>query len=105
MHLRVFSVAVLWVLIVLCSGADVESQAQDHASILFEASASGNPDVISLLLEYGADANIPKHTGHLPIHRVAHRGHVKLVQHTGSQWIRRSIRSVFFAKQADLVHA
>ncbi|XP_067287663.1 dynein axonemal heavy chain 12-like [Pseudorasbora parva] len=61
----------------LCRGADVESQAQDSATILFEASASGNPDVISLLLEYGADANIPKHTGHLPIHRVAHRGHVK----------------------------
>uniref|UniRef100_A0A8C1JJS8 Ankyrin repeat and SOCS box containing 14a n=1 Tax=Cyprinus carpio TaxID=7962 RepID=A0A8C1JJS8_CYPCA len=62
-------------------GADVESQAQVCATILFEASASGNPDVISLLLEYGADANIttPKHTGHLPIHRVAHRGHVKLV--------------------------
>ncbi|XDV51187.1 hypothetical protein PO909_020113, partial [Leuciscus waleckii] len=58
-------------------GADVESQAQDSVTILFEACASGNPDVISLLLEYGADANIPKHTGHLPIHRVAHRGHVK----------------------------
>ncbi|XP_056590879.1 dynein axonemal heavy chain 12 isoform X1 [Triplophysa dalaica] len=58
-------------------GADVQSQAQDSATILFEASASGNPDVISLLLEYGADANVPKHTGHLPIHRVAHRGHVK----------------------------
>ncbi|XP_060766569.1 dynein axonemal heavy chain 12 isoform X2 [Neoarius graeffei] len=61
----------------LRQGADVHSQAQDWATILFEASASGNPDVISLLLEYGADANIPKHTGHLPIHRVAHRGHVK----------------------------
>ncbi|XP_060766570.1 dynein axonemal heavy chain 12 isoform X3 [Neoarius graeffei] len=61
----------------LVTGADVHSQAQDWATILFEASASGNPDVISLLLEYGADANIPKHTGHLPIHRVAHRGHVK----------------------------
>ncbi|XP_052425425.1 ankyrin repeat and SOCS box protein 14-like isoform X4 [Carassius gibelio] len=60
-------------------GADVKSQAQGCATVLFEASASGNPDVISLLLEYGADANIttPKHTGHLPIHRVAHRGHVK----------------------------
>lgn len=55
----------------------MDSQAQDWATILYEASASGNPDVISLLLEYGADANIPKHTGHLPIHRVAHRGYVK----------------------------
>ncbi|XP_007251595.3 dynein axonemal heavy chain 12 [Astyanax mexicanus] len=61
----------------LRKGADVMSQAQDSATILFEASASGNSNVISLLLEYGADANIPKHTGHLPIHRVAHRGHVK----------------------------
>lgn len=55
----------------------MDSQAQDQATILYEASASGNPDVISLLLEYGADANIPKHTGHLPIHRVAHHGYVK----------------------------
>ncbi|XP_066529155.1 dynein axonemal heavy chain 12 [Hoplias malabaricus] len=61
----------------LSKGADVMSQAQDSATILFEASASGNPEVISLLLEHGADANVPKHTGHLPIHRVAHRGHVK----------------------------
>nr|XP_021335590.1 dynein heavy chain 12, axonemal [Danio rerio] len=58
-------------------GADVESQAQDCATILFEACISGNPDVISLLLKSGADANVPKHTGHLPIHRVAHRGHLK----------------------------
>lgn len=55
----------------------MHSQAQDWATILYEASASGNADVISLLLEYGADANIPKHTGHLPIHRVAHHGYVK----------------------------
>lgn len=55
----------------------MNSEAQDWATILYEASASGNPDVISLLLEYGADANIPKHTGHLPIHRVSHRGYVK----------------------------
>ncbi|XP_034535658.1 dynein heavy chain 12, axonemal-like [Notolabrus celidotus] len=57
-------------------GADVLSQAQDEASILFEASASGDPAVISVLLEYGADANMAKHTGHMPIHRVAHRGHL-----------------------------
>uniref|UniRef100_A0A673ACX2 Ankyrin repeat and SOCS box containing 14a n=1 Tax=Sphaeramia orbicularis TaxID=375764 RepID=A0A673ACX2_9TELE len=43
-----------------------------------QASASGNVDVIKLLLEFGADANIAKHTGHLPIHRVAHRGYLAL---------------------------
>lgn len=58
-------------------GADVLSQAQDEASILYEASSSGEPAVISLLLEYGADANVAKHTGHMPIHRVAHRGHLQ----------------------------
>lgn len=63
---------------VVCpAGADVLSQAQDEASILYEASSSGDPAVISLLLEYGADANVAKHTGHMPIHRVAHRGHLQ----------------------------
>lgn len=60
----------------LKKGADVLSQAQDEASILYEASSSGDPSVISLLLEYGADANVAKLTGHMPIHRVAHRGHL-----------------------------
>lgn len=64
-------------LLFVSAGANVESMAQDYATILFEASASGNPEIISLLLEYGADANVPKHTGHLPIHRVSHRGHLQ----------------------------
>ncbi|KAK2915461.1 hypothetical protein Q8A73_006055 [Channa argus] len=63
--------------ILLRRGADVLSEAQDEASILYEASSSGNPAVISLLLEYGADANVAKQTGHMPIHRVAHRGHLQ----------------------------
>lgn len=53
------------------------SQAHDEASILYEASASGEPGVIRLLLDHGADANMAKNTGHLPIHRVAHRGHLQ----------------------------
>lgn len=59
------------------AGANVFSQAQDKASILYEASASGNPAVIQLLLEYGADANMSNHTGHMPIHRISHRGHLQ----------------------------
>ncbi|XP_019123847.2 ankyrin repeat and SOCS box protein 14 isoform X4 [Larimichthys crocea] len=61
-------------------GADVLSQAEDEASILYEASSSGDPSVISLLLEYGADANVAKQTGHMPIHRVAHRGHLQALK-------------------------
>lgn len=64
----------------LASGADVFSQAQDEASILYEASSCGDPAVISLLLESGADANVAKLTGHLPLHRVAHRGHLEALK-------------------------
>ncbi|XP_070696464.1 dynein axonemal heavy chain 12 [Pempheris klunzingeri] len=61
-------------------GANVLSQAQDEASVLYEASLSGDPSVISMLLEYGADANVAKLTGHMPIHRVAHRGHLQALK-------------------------
>nr|XP_019952510.1 PREDICTED: ankyrin repeat and SOCS box protein 14 [Paralichthys olivaceus] len=64
----------------LKKGADVLSQAQDEASVLYEASSAGDPAVISLLLEYGADANVAKLTGHMPIHRVAHRGHLQALK-------------------------
>uniref|UniRef100_A0A8C5R772 Ankyrin repeat and SOCS box containing 14 n=1 Tax=Leptobrachium leishanense TaxID=445787 RepID=A0A8C5R772_9ANUR len=75
-------------------GGNVMMQASDSASILFEASSSGNPDAVSLLLEYGADANVPKHSGHLPIHRAAYRGHLLalkiLIPVTEKAAIRRS---------------
>ncbi|XP_040014470.1 dynein heavy chain 12, axonemal-like isoform X2 [Xiphias gladius] len=61
-------------------GADVLSQAQDESSVLYEASSTGDPAVISLLLERGADANVGKCTGHMPIHRVAHRGHLQALK-------------------------
>ncbi|XP_062979461.1 ankyrin repeat and SOCS box protein 14 isoform X2 [Elgaria multicarinata webbii] len=64
----------------LIIGANVLSQASDCASILFEAAGGGNPDSVSLLLEYGADANVPKHSGHLPIHRAAYKGHFLALQ-------------------------
>ncbi|KAH0514870.1 Ankyrin repeat and SOCS box protein 14 [Microtus ochrogaster] len=57
-------------------GADVHSQASDSSSILLEAVRGGNPDSVTLLLEYGADANIPKSSGHLPIHVAADKGHL-----------------------------
>ncbi|XP_028303777.1 ankyrin repeat and SOCS box protein 14 isoform X2 [Gouania willdenowi] len=64
----------------LRKGADVLSQAKDEASVLYEASASGDPNVIALLLEHGADANVANQTGHLPIHRTAHRGHLQALK-------------------------
>ncbi|KAM9758611.1 dynein axonemal heavy chain 12 isoform 3-T4 [Menidia menidia] len=61
-------------------GADVLSQAQDEASVLHEACALGDPALISLLLEHGADANVATHTGHMPIHRAAHHGHLQALR-------------------------
>ncbi|NIG58471.1 ankyrin repeat and SOCS box protein 14 isoform X2 [Pontoporia blainvillei] len=60
----------------LLTGANALGQASDSSSILLEAASGGNPDSVTLLLEYGADANIPKNSGHLPIHVAADRGHL-----------------------------
>ncbi|KAM4562378.1 dynein axonemal heavy chain 12 isoform 3-T3 [Odontesthes bonariensis] len=43
--------------------------------VMLQKAASGNPDIISLLLDHGADPNLPLYSGHLPIHRVAYHGH------------------------------
>lgn len=59
---------------VTLSGASVQSQTE--GSVLFEAVTSGNPDIITLLLDYGADPDMPNHSGHLPIHRAAYHGHL-----------------------------
>jgi len=48
----------------------------EFGTVLFDAAASGNPDIVSTLLDHGADANIPLYSGHLPIHRVAYHGHI-----------------------------
>ncbi|KAI4532318.1 hypothetical protein MG293_017583 [Ovis ammon polii] len=60
----------------LLTGANALGQASDSSSILLEAASGGNPDSVTLLLEYGADANVPKNSGHLPIHVAADRGHL-----------------------------
>ncbi|XP_034552211.1 dynein heavy chain 12, axonemal [Notolabrus celidotus] len=61
--------------VLLQKGAHVWCESES-GTILFEAAASGNPDIISLLLDYGADPNLPLYSGHLPIHRVAYHGHI-----------------------------
>ncbi|KAM8926330.1 ankyrin repeat and SOCS box protein 14 isoform 2-T5 [Lycaon pictus] len=60
----------------LLTGANALAQASDSSSILLEAASGGNPDSVALLLEHGADANVPKNSGHLPIHVAADRGHL-----------------------------
>ncbi|CAL8325418.1 unnamed protein product [Merluccius merluccius] len=65
--------------ILLQKGSNVEKS--EFGTVLFEAAASGNPDIVSTLLDHGADANIPLYSGHLPIHRVAYHGHILALEH------------------------
>ena len=48
----------------------------EFGTVLFDAAASGNPDIVSTLLDHGADANIALDSGHLPLHRAAYHGHM-----------------------------
>ncbi|XP_068996933.1 dynein axonemal heavy chain 12 isoform X1 [Embiotoca jacksoni] len=66
--------------LLLQKGADVLCESET-GTILFEAAASGNPDIISLLLDHRADPNLPLYSGHLPIHRVAYHGHRLALEH------------------------
>ncbi|XP_071659471.1 ankyrin repeat and SOCS box protein 15 isoform X3 [Patagioenas fasciata] len=59
----------------LLIGGDVQAVADDGSSILFDAAGGGNPDCISLLLEYGGSGNVPNRAGLLPIHKAAFEGH------------------------------
>ncbi|XP_068996935.1 dynein axonemal heavy chain 12 isoform X2 [Embiotoca jacksoni] len=68
------------ILELIFSGADVLCESET-GTILFEAAASGNPDIISLLLDHRADPNLPLYSGHLPIHRVAYHGHRLALEH------------------------
>ncbi|CAL8367831.1 unnamed protein product [Lota lota] len=68
--------------ILLQKGAHVNYGSEsEFGTVLFDAAASGNPDIVSTLLDHGADANIPLYSGHLPIHRVAYHGHILALEH------------------------
>ncbi|XP_022047740.2 dynein axonemal heavy chain 12 [Acanthochromis polyacanthus] len=66
--------------VLLQKGAHVWSESET-GTVLFDAAASGNPDIISLLLDHGADPNLPLYSGHLPIHRAACHGHRLALEH------------------------
>lgn len=58
-----------------CSGSRVNSQAWNGETVLLDAAGSGNAACVQLLLDNGADPNLPSVTGHLPIHKAAYAGH------------------------------
>ncbi|XP_044025682.1 ankyrin repeat and SOCS box protein 2 isoform X3 [Siniperca chuatsi] len=58
----------------LYKGADINSQAADGATALYEAAKNGHEEIVELLLSQNADANKPGKTGLLPLHIAAQRG-------------------------------
>lgn len=56
-------------------GADVNAQAPNGDSILYDAAGSGNPGCIDILLQHGANPNVCNLSSQLPIHHAAYEGH------------------------------
>lgn len=57
-----------------CAGADVNSEAKDGATPLYEACRNDHTDIAEYLLSQSADANRPGKDGLLPLHIAAKHG-------------------------------
>uniref|UniRef100_A0A670YDH6 Ankyrin repeat and SOCS box containing 2 n=1 Tax=Pseudonaja textilis TaxID=8673 RepID=A0A670YDH6_PSETE len=62
------------------SGADINTQASDKASALYEASKNGHEKIVEFLLSQGADANKTNKDGFLPIHVASKKGYYEIVK-------------------------
>lgn len=61
-------------------GADINTQASDSASALYEACKNEHEDVVEFLLSQGADANKANKDGLLPLHIASKKGNYRSVQ-------------------------
>lgn len=55
-------------------GADVNSEASDGSTALYEAAKNGHEDIVEILLSQKADANKVGKKGLLPLHIAAQQG-------------------------------
>uniref|UniRef100_A0A673K6B0 Ankyrin repeat and SOCS box protein 2-like n=1 Tax=Sinocyclocheilus rhinocerous TaxID=307959 RepID=A0A673K6B0_9TELE len=76
---NVYGIDSLVNLVTYSSGGNVNTQANDDASALFEASKNGHAEAVEILLSKRADVNITNKTGLLPIHVAAKNGHDSIV--------------------------
>lgn len=58
-------------------GADMNHQASDGATPLYEASKNGHEEVVGLLLSQRADANLATKADLLPLHVAVKKGHIR----------------------------
>ena len=61
-------------------GADINTQASDSASALYEACKNGHEEVVEFLLSQGADANKTNKDGMLPLHIASKKGNHRSAQ-------------------------
>lgn len=61
-------------------GADINTQASDSASALYEACKNEHEDVVEFLLSQGADANKANKDGLLPLHVASKKGNYRSVR-------------------------
>ncbi len=59
------------------SGADINGQARDGASPLFEACKNGHVSAVDMLLSLKADANRSLKSGLLPLHVAVQNNHTR----------------------------
>lgn len=61
-------------------GADINTQASDNASALYEACKNEHEPVVEFLLSQGADANKANKDGMLPLHVASKKGNYRSAQ-------------------------
>lgn len=69
-----------------CAGADVNSEAKDGATALYEACRNNHSDIVELLLSQSADANRAGKDKLLPLHVAAKHGNNRCVQRLFFEW-------------------
>lgn len=62
------------IMLCTCAGADVNGEAKDGATPLYEACRNDHSDIVDFLLSQSADANRAGKDGLLPLHVAARRG-------------------------------
>ena len=67
-------------LVARCSPAELDAQNKDGATALFRASHRGHAEVVRLLLEHGANANMADGWGDSPLLSAANHGHTTVVR-------------------------